>query len=520
MSGDRRDSIPLAEDANGSSEVVSLRGEKNSRSRYVVSSAIALAALIIAFAWFTGTQRLKLDDDEREHAHAVWLIEHDQTPFVAVFECHPPFYWFFAALFATPDDDAVSLLSTLRLNTGLAHLLTFIALLANQMLGRREGERRLWIIALLVAVAPFSNLQYFVELRPDAWATAMLFGGTLTTRARSGALWLRYATGSFLIALSLLWSPKLIVFAAAFAAAHLFSLVRDRRSIFRASLCAFTGAACAAVVALTVLHRHGIDARAVYDMTMRYHQLLARHGSFGSGLLGAVLAQTTLFIAVSAGALSWMWLVFTRRIQQTDFDVATVAFLTIQLLIARFPYKQYYAPWFLLGAGFIPFAVIAASSVSFSVRERALVLGTAVTFAIGSVTVGQIVARDGFDLDRAYFTYVAEHVPSGPVVTPMPLHPVTRVDAMFSWVYSVDPVGRYGTEEIMRDLALPASVHFTLEQYRAELERSRPAFVALDSAGKTMPRVQRQAVDEYVMRHADEYARQASGPLVFFIRRK
>ena len=107
------------------------------------------------------------------------------------------------------------------------------------------------------------------------------------------------------------------------------------------------------VAFLRVAH---IDTQLAFEMAIRYQWAFVRNSGFHRGLLESVLRHPQLLALVAAGVSAWCAYLVTARRPPQAYEIAVLAFLVLQLFVVDRPYKQYYGPWFLLAACFVPFA--------------------------------------------------------------------------------------------------------------------------------------------------------------------
>lgn len=309
--------------------------------------AAAAALLVIAACARVITQRT-IDHDELEHAHALWLTALGDVPLHDFLEIHPPFAFMAFAPLGRGATDGDALVLRLRVLSALGHALTLLLLAANMRLGRREIHP-LWIAAALLWMLAHEGTQDYVsEFRPDPWSNAALLAALLAARLQRP----RYALFGFLAAVSVLWSPKLFVLPAVFA---VLELVRLRRDAWRAALAMTGGGLAALAAAWLALRASGIDPEQAYALIIRFHAVVARLGGFGYGLASTLWDQRVLVAPAAGGAIVWLVLAIRRELRPNVFEISVALFLIVQLFLVPFPYKQYFTPWLLLAAVFIPF---------------------------------------------------------------------------------------------------------------------------------------------------------------------
>jgi hypothetical protein len=288
-----------------------------------------------------------------------------------------------------------------------------------------------------------------------------------------------------------------VLLPALFAGASL--LGDDRRLVRVAGMAA--GAAGAVVLGCTFLLVAGLDPRDVYHMSITYQLLMTKHGGWEHGLLQSVWSQKVLCGVIVGSVVAWI-LVQRRRIASAPFELAIALFLGGQLALVAFANKQYYGPWFILGAVLVPYLALAAA------RWRPLV----------SLLLAAGVAYSGYSLAGAFRAFAAEGglaseleyrrwtetvVPrEGTVAAAMVNAPWFRRRA-FYYILGTSSRTSYQTEHAVRDIGRePFASRMRPEALAAELERNRPDLVLL--SGWFTP-MQRSAVDQYLGRHRDRY---------------
>ena len=105
-----------------------------------------------------------------------------------------------------------------------------------------------------------------------------------------------------------------------------------------------------------------------------------------------------------------------------------------------------------------------------------------------------------------YEVIVSRSAPDATIVAYPPLHPVVRRDVFYGWNRTTDP-GGYGTERIMRTLAVPGySERFEAAYYRRELDARQPAaIVAPLNDDWTYEPMQWAAVRDFLAEHRERY---------------
>ena len=471
--------------------------------------AAAAALLVIAACTRVITQRT-IDHDELEHAHALWLTALGDVPLHDFVEIHPPFAFMAFAPLGRGATDGDALVLRLRVFSSLGHALTLLLLAANMRLGRREIHP-LWIAAALLWMLAHEGTQDYVsEFRPDPWSNAAMLAALLAARLQRP----RYTLFGFLAAVSVLWSPKLVVLPAIFA---VLELVRLRRDAWRAALAMIGGGLAALAAAWLALRASDIDPEQAYALIIRFHAVVARLGGFGYGLASTLWDQRLLVAPAAGGAIVWLVLAIRRELRPNVFEISVALFLIVQLFLVPFPYKQYFTPWLLLAAVFIPFWSLLFARVRVL---RDLALPAALLF----VTVHALIAWDfartayGFARTGEYWQFMKQF--SGPrhrVVAPVLFHPTTARDSNYAWFGTPGGDLRFGPEAILRDLRYPGvSERVTYGYYLRELEARPPdAIVFGDRNDALLPELSR-AARAFIEKH--RYERKVIGRREVFVR--
>jgi len=490
-------------------------------------------------AWGTGILNEGFDHDEFEHVHVAWLIAHGRRPFYDFFECHTPFLWYPLALLQRLVGDRYAILFVLRFLTALGHLAFFAGLAKNVSLSLdRLGVRRArpadfartFAVGLAAIAIHPAVLAYLLEFRLDAWPNALLLWATYRYRASSRDALRSSAEWGFLTAVAIACSPKLLIFAAALITLDLFkpgrfvaptdgSPVDPRLSWtlrIRGLIGLAAGGAAAFVLILLALFAARLDPRLVYRLSVGFHARLNEHAGFGHGLARSLWQNRVLFAVVVASAAACI-AQLGRRLRSHPFEMAIIVFLGVQMLLVSFPNKQYYAPWFLLGAGLVPYLELPFIRVTFL---RSLFIAAALVYGVfnarASYQQHAHQARAGTEI--AQREKILALVPEdGSVVASMERNPLFRRDTLYHIVSNSAPSG-YGTTRIMADMNLqPFSARFSTEFYRREMEE-RPPDLIMSVGWLTLE--QHLAIDSFLDHHRADY-RAAAGPLgPMFVRRR
>ncbi len=167
-----------------------------------------------------------------------------------------------------------------------------------------------------------------------------------------------------------------------------------------------------------------------------------------------------------------------------------------------YPYKQYYAPWFLFGSIFVVVLGQAIEAWRRPLGTAVFVLASIASIA-GSLWIGGLWHRySAAPIQCATLRALnLLALPGDRVVAPPPDHPIARQDAFFLWFNTSDPDG-YDSERILE--ALPRFRPLVgVDRNAAALAEHPPAFVVLDSGpfAAAYPRGQWEALLGFLPRH-------------------
>ncbi|HVE70993.1 MAG TPA: hypothetical protein VNI54_06460 [Thermoanaerobaculia bacterium] len=471
--------------------------------------AAAATLLVIAACAIVVVDR-SMDHDELEHAHAVWLTALGDVPMHDFLAIHPPFPYMSFAPLGRGQTDVNALVLRLRILSVIGQVLTVLLLAANMRVGGREIHALWTAVALLWMLAREWNQAYVIEFRPDSWSNAAMLAAILVARVKRP----QYALFGFLAGVSVLWSPKLIVLGGSFA---VLELVRLRRNALRPALAMIGGGIAALAAAWLALRAYGIDPSRAYALTIGFHESIARQAVFGYGLAAKLWEQRALAAPAAGGMLVWLVLAIRRELRPNAFEIAVAVFLIAQLLLVPFPYKQYFVPWFLFSAVFIPFWPLLLARIRV-IRDVALPAALLYVTFHALLTVDLARASDGRERRGAYWQFMGQF--SGPrhrVVAPVVYHPITCRDSTYAWFGTAGPDPRAHPETIVRMLGYPGvSERVTYDHYLRELEAKPPDVIVFGDEKDPLLPVQNEAVREFVRRQ--RYERRVIGWREVFVR--
>jgi hypothetical protein len=268
------------------------------------------------------------------------------------------------------------------------------------------------------------------------------------------------------------------------------------------------GVAAAVAAAVTFLSARAIDPLLAWDLSIGFHQRFLATTAFSRGLARSIAGQPLPLVLVVAGTACWVGLAVARRLRPTPFEVALALVLATAPLTVALPYKQYYTPWFVLGAAFVPFLGSALARWHAGAATVALVAA----MALGSVSAWRAAAQYRASHSTRFFQTLwarldGAAVAGGRIVTHPQWHPITRRDVFYAWFLTWDPGGR-GQDVILREWN-PRGLgrRFTAEGYREDLERHPPALIVTVGEGYDLPATQEAVLGEYVRDRSAEYVR-------------
>jgi hypothetical protein len=459
--------------------------------------ALTLAAGIAA--WWVGIVTRNYDYDEIQRAHSVWLASEGLRPYTGFFEVHPPYFLLLAPIVRTWTDPC-DLIVALRFFSMMGNLAFLGALVA---LGRRCADARPrwgWLGVAFVAFYP-RVLDYLVEFRIDGWGYALaawsLFG--FLRRPDKAAYFTIFGmlsgVATLLLCPKVALLPPLVV---------LCEVLRSRLSPVRGfgRAAAFAvGVGIAGLCFVLFLQAYGIPLEATYFLLFRYHALSNAHSAYQYGLLRQIAGTPLLLVPIMLGAVAW---VVGMRRQHSIGDAylpAVGTWLLIQALLVSYPYKQYYAPWFLFGSAF---TIVLGNRLDALWRPFGGVVFVAA--CLGTVIACQGIAQIWMRYNPARSDCAAIRIMNAlagnrdRVVAPPPHHPILRHDSFFLWFNTSDPEG-YDSERILGELG-PYRRKVAPEAYRSALESERPAFVVLGTGptDAAYPAGQWQALGSFLPR--------------------
>ena len=466
---------------------------------------VASLALMIgsgAAAWLVGIFTRGYDYDEVLRAHSIWLTSRGLRPYLDFFEVHPPYFVLLSPLlrvFADP----VDAMRALRVTTALGNVVFLGGLvrLGAMSLSAEVSKRWAWLGIAAVAFNPFI-LDYLVEFRIDGWGYAAIAWSTVVyCRGRGKRGMIRILTFGLVTAFaSALLSPKMVLLPPLIMAFDLIGRFESWRGLVRSGIAYLAGVGLAASLFLAYLWLNGIGLERTILLLGRYHAVSNAHAGFRYGLFGQVVLMRTLLGLIVTGAAGWVWNRLRRRRPGGPYEPALAVWLAAQMLLVSYPYKQYYAPWFLFASGFVPSTGPILGGVLKGGRGVVYILACVLSMQ-GSYQIARFWAGTGVAASENAMIRWMNKVssPEDRVIGSPPYHPIRREDTFFLSFNTSDPKG-FDSERIFEEL--PGLRPFVTEDhYRAELEAHPPALVVLRSPvfAVTHPSRQRAIVEKFML---------------------
>jgi hypothetical protein len=179
-----------------------------------------------------------------------------------------------------------------------------------------------------------------------------------------------------------------------------------------------------------------------------------------------------------------------------------LAWLLIQAVVVAYPFKQYYAPWFLVASVFA-FPLGLGLSRLAGRASTPLFLAGCMAMLVQAFGLAQSWrAADESEPQRRLIRWMDRvTLPEDHVAAASPLHPIDRPDVFSLWFNTFDPSG-FDAEQVMRRIP---SLHEIAEpaRYREELRQNPPALVVISGDWRPTPRApgQQAALTEFFREH-------------------
>jgi hypothetical protein len=482
---------------------------------------IEVVALLIVVAcglgaWGVGIRTLGYDFDEVTRAHSAWLASSGLRPYSDFFECHPPYFVLLSPVVRGWSDPR-EVLQALRIVASVGNLLFLGALAAIGASLARDGRRWAWLGLAFFAFYP-PILRFLIEFRIDGWGYALAAWSVYRhQRPNPVGPYRDFELGLLTGIATMLFCPKLTILPALIVA---FGQIRAWESLSRAVLAALAyagGVAVAAGLFCLYLVSQGIELNRMFQLLVRYHAVSNANASFHLGLARAILERWTLSTLILAGLLAWGIDRLVRRVRPGAYELALLAWLAAQALLVAYPFKQYFAPWFLFATGYLGF--LGQGTATWLRRARsALFLAACLVTGFWSASTAAHWSRiDDANVECRLIRWMDRVAGAEDrVVASPPLHPIDRLDTFFLW-FSTDDPGGFDSEQILSKLP-PVREYVTETRFREELEAHPPALVVISGDWRMIPypKGQEAALGEFVRRRG--YKNIRYGPAEFAVR--
>jgi hypothetical protein len=434
--------------------------------------------------------------------HSIWLATQGLCPYRDFLDCHPPYFALLAPIARRCAGDPCALLWSLRISSAASNIL-FLGGLAALGASLVASARRWALLGLaLVAFHP-AVLEFLAEFRIDGWAYALTVWSIYRFRRLPHGISRDFELGVLTGIASLFFCPKLALLPPLMILSEQVVNGQSARSAARAGLSYAAGVGVAAGLFALFLSWQGITFDRAFQMVVRYNAISNANLGFRYGLLQNILHIKALFATILAGWMAWAAHHVRQGSRPDAFLVALAAWLVIQALVVSYPYKQYYAPWFLLASVFLVYLGQGLTDLLGRARVLPFVIAGAVSILADSEAARRWSAIGEAQTYQRLIRWMNRVTrPEDRVVASPPLHPIDRYDSCFLWFNTLDSRG-FDAEQILAQL--PSYRRFaTSGRYLEELEEHPPALVVLSGDWRIVPYPsgQREVLTDFLRRHA------------------
>jgi hypothetical protein len=483
------------------------------RAEFVILVAMMAAGI---GAWGVGIHCLGYDYDEVRYAHSVWLTAQGLRPYHDFLECHPPYFPLLSPIFRIYPDDPSTALWTLRLVGAIGNLL-FLGGLAALGAGSLPSARHWALIAVAAVAFQPAILQFLVEFRIDGWGYALAVWSIYRYRRlgrgayRGFELIVLTGIASLLLCPKLALLPPLVI---------IFGELHGWRSIrvgVRSGVACLVGASLAIALFALYLTWHGIGFNPTFQSVVSYNAISNANLGVRYGLLRSIITHKALALAIVGGVISAVAYRCRVRSLPDGYESALAVWLVLQAILVAYPYKQYYAPWFLFASGFLVYLGCDMAGLLRFARVMVLLTVCGLTVAADWKLAERWSDLTLAQKDQSLIKWMNQVTrPLDRVVASPPLHPIDRFDSFFIGFNTLDQRG-YDSERILGQLPLYQN-SITPERFREELEDHPPALVVLSGDWRIVPYTggQREALADLVRR--DGYVAVTVGNARFALR--
>jgi hypothetical protein len=379
--------------------------------------------------------------------------------------------------------------------------LMFLAGLAALAASSVTSGRRWALLGVAVVACHPAILEFLVEFRMDAWGYALAVWSIYRFRTLPRGVARNFELGVLTGIASLWFCPKLALLPPLIIVFDQLLARESLRISVRAGVAYLAGAGVAAGLFALYLFGQGIDFERAFEILVRYNLVSNANLGVGHGLLRTIIHSGALLGVILAGVVGRMVDSLRHRSRPDAYEVALALWLVVQALLVAYPYKQYYAPWFLFASGFLVYFGRAVSDVLGRARVLVFLIAFALTALADVRTVRSWSDGGTAQADHRLIRWMNRVTrPQDRVVASPPLHPIDRYDSFFIWFNTLDRRG-FDSERILAQLPMYRG-YVTAGRFREELEDHPPALVVLSGDWRIVPYTsgQREALTDFLRR--------------------
>jgi hypothetical protein len=448
-----------------------------------------------------GICTLGYDYDEVMRAHSTWLAAQGLCPYRDFLDCHPPYFAILSPVVLSRADDPVAVLWSLRLLSAIGNLLFLGGLVALGAALVPSGRRFALLGITVVAFHP-AVLEFLVEFRIDGWGYALVVWSIYRFRQLPRGAYRSFELGVLTGIASLLLCPKLALLPPLIIVFEQLVAWESIRTAVRDCVAYLAGVGVAVGLFALYLIWLGIDFDRTFQILVRYNAVSNANLDVRPSLLENIVHIRALFWAVLAGVVCCAVDHVRHGSRPQAYEVALAVWLVAQPLLVAYPYKQYYAPWFLLASGFLVFLFRDVSHLLGRTRVVVFLTACALTTLADFQAARRWSEVDDAQTHQRLLRWMNRVTrPEDRVVASPPLHPIDRHDAFFLWFNTLDRRGFDG-ERILARLPLYRD-HVNPGRFREELDDHPPALVVLAGDWRRFvpyTRGQREALADFFRR--------------------
>jgi hypothetical protein len=468
-------------------------------------------------AWATGIHALGYDYDEVMRGHSTWLTAQGLRPYRDFLDCHPPYFAILTPVVRASAGDPCVLLWTLRIVSAIGNTL-FLASLAALGAAVVPAPGK-WAAIFGLAFVAFQPtvLPFLAEFRIDGWGYALVGWGLYRFRRSARGGYHEFELGALTGIATLFFCPKLALLAPLVVIADLIFARVPARTAIRGLLGFFGGAASAGILFVCYLLWQGIDLSRTFELLVRYNAISNANLGVRFGLFQAILANRLLCVVTGACILGWGLDQIRHRNRPDPYLVAVAVWLLLQALLVSYPYKQYYAPWFLVASCFVVHVCGRLSDWLGPGRLIVFLVACAFTIVADAGLCNRLMEHSAAQSDQTLIRWMNRVTrPEDRVVGSPPLHPIDRFDTFFLSFNTFDIHG-FDAQRILAQLP-SFRQRITPARFRDELEENPPALVVLSGDWRIVPYPpgQREALGAFLRTRG--YQAVERGPARFALR--